>query len=400
MKRRQFVAIAGVSTTAGCLRAQNGTGEDEADSQSNTSGNRTEPSETSEPSDRLENAPGEPISTVELTKTWESDDEVFEVTQKRGSFFVYTLSEILRVETDGTVTWQVETPEDHAFELNSLVIGDETIYVGTSYQGEGDPHARLYAFDANGEVLWFDRTASTGTRTRIDHVSLGSDFVTYGSDTSGSDVDQNSVVRVIERESGEARWSKEFPEAFSVGVASTDEQIVAATTDGVSLFDVEGNPTGEFSRQPTFRGVASHENVAYISGGNPPTLGALNLQTGEFSWTKEISRRHTRGGIAVSERALVFGDQSGSVFCLDPKSGGQFWESRVGASVPDRISPVFNGNRVWVSDERGSVYALSLRGGTIVYEERLSTEDPVQVAAIDDVVLITADNTAYAVDES
>jgi|GEM_PF-4635810 len=402
MKRRRFVALSAVSVSTGCLRAQTGTGEGTGSgSESNAGGDGTAPAESGGGSDGLENGPGEPISTVELTKTWELNDEVFDVDQQRGSFFVDTLSSVARVETDGSVTWEVETPEDHSFELSSLVVGDDAIYVGTSYQGESDPHARLYAFDANGEELWFDSTASTGTRTRIKHVALGNEFVAYGSDTGGSDSDQDSVVRVLDRETGSEQWFAEFPEAFVFGLASTDERIAIATTEGLSLYERGGTRVREFDRRPSFRGMTSHGGVAYIDSQEnaTTTMNALDIRAGEFVWSEEISRL-TEGGIAVSESALVFGDRSGTVVCLDPNSGGQFWESRVQSSLPDRIPPVLDGNRVWVSDDRGSVYALSLHDGTVVYEDRLSTEDPVSVAANDDVLLTAAGSTAYTVEET
>ena len=50
-------------------------------------------------------------------------------------------------------------------------------------------------------------TEPTGARTRIQHYTRANDIVAYGSDTSGTGGNRESIVRAVGAGTGVAEWS-------------------------------------------------------------------------------------------------------------------------------------------------------------------------------------------------
>lgn len=103
-------------------------------------------------------------------------------------------------------------------------------------------------------------------------------------------------------------------------------------------------------------------------------VSAFSLSGGGQAWRVKLAPENEHGyegfggGLAVDSGRLYVATGFGSVYALDPASGKQIWEKKVGE--PIRISPTAHGDRVYVTTAGGRLLALSGLDGNELWQHR------------------------------
>lgn len=392
MHRRAFCAGAAGMGLAGCLNLQEeGTNGGSGDPETGSSGSG---------SDGPGAGPGVvPIDDLSLSAAWELERGFAHLGTAAGSFFGWGFRELVRVEPDGTETWTSDAVGDEysVRPANAIDGNDETIFVGTNATGDVD-RAQLYALEADsGQVRWHDETAPTGTRTRIDHVVVTDAAVVYGSDTTGTDDDQDAVVRGIDPQTGEERWTDEFHETFVVGLERVDDRVFVGTTDRLFCYNAaDGERVATFDVLSGFEGVAGNGTACYGYDRTANEIVAVDGGELERRWSQPID--YQPEGIGVGSGLVSVSTDAGYVVAYDAASGAQQWDVRLDG--PAHGDPVPDGNRVWAADDDGTLAGIAAADGELVLETEIGDGGGIDVGIVDDVLLTDADETAFAIDAS
>lgn len=388
MHRRTFCATAVGAGLAGCLNLQ----EEVASGDDSGSGGAG----GGDPGD----APDvDPIDDLALFPAWELDRGFLHVGEAVGSFFGYGFGDLVRFESDGTESWTSDVVgDDYRVVPAHATDGDEqTVYVGAN-GGDDANRARLYALEAEtGRERWHDETEPTGTRTRIEHVVATDSAVVYGSDTTGNDDDQEAVVRGLDPETGEERWTDTISEAFVLGLEHVGDRIFVGTTDQLFCYDAEdGERVETFNVLSGFEGIASDGSSCYGYGRMENEIVALDGEALERRWDQPID--YQPEGIAVGSGLVSVSTEAGYVVTYDTASGTEQWEVRLDGPADGR--PVPDGDRIWAVDDDGTLAGIAAADGERVFETQLGDGGSVDIAVLDDVLVTDADETAFTIEAS
>lgn len=103
-------------------------------------------------------------------------------------------------------------------------------------------------------------------------------------------------------------------------------------------------------------------------------VSAFNASSGASQWRKSLIPEKERGyegyggGLAIDNGRLYVSTGFGAVVALDPASGKQIWEKKLG--VPVRAAPTAVGDRVFVISKGGVFFSLSGVDGSELWQFR------------------------------
>ncbi|WIV68809.1 PQQ-binding-like beta-propeller repeat protein [Natrialbaceae archaeon AArc-T1-2] len=394
---RRLFCVTGVGfATAGCLNLEAGSGDGAS---AGDNGDSADDDSVDDDNEASNPPPVDEIDELSLSEMTTLERAPRSVGETDGVFLTRGFDGVSVRDPDGSQRWLVELPEEYRLNPGQTLTSDgERLYVG-SRNNDGDD-ARLYAFDASdGTERWVEETDSTGTRTRIQHVTLADGAIVYGSDTSGSDDDQDSVIRALEAESGQQRWEHEYTEAFVFEAGSTDERVYAGVGNHVYVYELAtGDVVDKLDIHLGFTGsVADDELFVGYDRQVPGELIALEMADGSERWREPFDLEPS-GGLAIGSETVFVGTDAGYVVALDAETGLTRWQTRLDATISN--PPVPDGNRVWVSDNTDMLSALAVVDGTVVYDTQLDGWSGVDVAVIDDVLLTNGTDTLYRIEGS
>jgi outer membrane protein assembly factor BamB len=214
--------------------------------------------------------------------------------------------------------------------FGSVAVADGHIYV----TGQHEQSGFLYAYDLDGNLKY---------KKELGELHSGSGFPGTRS-TPTVDGDTLYVMQSMgklysfDAKSGKQNWMVNLPERFP------------------------GSKTPYFGFSESV--LIDGDNLICTPGGTDATVVALNKKTGETVWqSKGISENASYCSVRVFEhggkRQLI--TMTGkSMIGLDPQTGGLLWRYDYPAEYDiHAVSPVFNGNNIYVSDGYG-------QGGTMV----------------------------------
>lgn len=219
-------------------------------------------------------------------------------------------------------------------------------------------------------------------RARYPLVPLLADDTLYAADAYG-------LLRAIDAESGETRWSTRFDTPLSSGMAHDSARLYVGTRDGeVIAIDREDGSEAWRARVPSEVLAAPQINSQLVVVQSADgTVTALDRLTGEEEWTYSSNRpsltlRGT-GTPRVIEPVTIAGFANGRLVTLDNRSGQPLWDMRVavpqGRTEVDRLvdldgQPVLSRDgRLFVTSYNGRIMALEATTGEVIWSRDASS---------------------------
>ena len=141
-------------------------------------------------------------------------------------------------------------------------------------------------------------------------------------------------------------------------------------------------------------------------GDNSGTLFALDKRTGRYKWSFEIPEEgaRIRGGIVLAEDKVIFASQeAGVLYALNRKSGDVLWRVDVGGTEQINIfdfnsnTPIVVGKTVYFGSKAGSFYAINLKRGTVDWQLDLAVRFYGLPAVKNRTLLISSDKGLHSI---
>jgi outer membrane protein assembly factor BamB len=183
----------------------------------------------------------------------------------------------------------------------------------------------------------------------------------------------DGVVRAYDSDDGSTRWERDF-EADIDGEADVKTTPAIDDESGVALvgtwdqnlyaLDLEnGETVWAFSTNGKIQGSAAidaeNRRVFQGSRGSGETFFAIDLDTGEKLWGRNLGSVSSSPAISGDRSRIVVGTNDGRVVALDADTGETVWTFETDGAVT--ASPTLVGDFVYVAARFGSLYALQTR---------------------------------------
>lgn len=241
------------------------------------------------------------------------------------------------------VLWEVEANMPSV----GLILGGTVVFT---------MDGRLQAIDLlTGEPVWQRQAAISGFTEPS--ISDGAMFI------------PGNVMTAIRVDDGEELWTTPGNGRFHDAVAIDD---VVLAKDHPTLMALDAT-TGEQRWVQQYPGLSNPLAVSngtlYLTNENGSKLDAINIDTGETSWT--FSSERFVSPVAATSRSIVVSDEA-ALYALDPQSGEVHWQTEVeNSQLPPTVSDdsVFiivkeglqafdleSGNPLWTFDHSGYVF--------------------------------------------
>jgi len=260
---------------------------------------------------------------------------------------------------------------------------------GTAFVGNGD--STFYALDAaSGEPNW---TAGTGKWIHST-AAIDGEFLAFGCD--------DFRVRAFHTD-GTERWTYTADFEISSDPVLTDELVIVTDTDGL-VYAIE-RETGDAAWTRTLETDSSGHMYSPALGperlyvGNHDTTWALSPDDGSTVWSTDDDRP-VGGSHAVVDGRIVgvtfagFGEERGTVHALDPQTGAVQWFHELDQQYPSDAAVVEE--TVYVSDPDG-LAARSASDGTVKWRVQLGGGCGTPVVA-DGTVYVGSSSGIHAID--
>ncbi|MFC1715581.1 PQQ-binding-like beta-propeller repeat protein [Candidatus Poribacteria bacterium] len=266
---------------------------------------------------------------------------------------------------DGQEIWSFREPLDRAgFASSPAVVGDR-VYVGADNDS-------LYCFNAtSGDVVWkfetfyevFSSPAVSGNK-----VYLG----------EGLHYTEDATFHCVDANTGGEIWS--FPTTSHVesSPAVVDGRAVfGAGDDGVYCLDAEtGSKLWQYPSVHVDGSPAVYDEKVYFgSGYGRSSVYCVNLSDGSEIWSTE-TRHPAWGAPALWDGKVYIGtgtgnfavsseEPSGSILCLDAKTGEAVWESEIGGTILGAIA--IDDGKAYFGCRDSNIYCVSASSGDKIW---------------------------------
>jgi outer membrane protein assembly factor BamB len=269
------------------------------------------------------------------------------------------------------------------------VVGDDTIYVGTSGNG-------LHALSTtDGSRQWDFQATTESNVTSSPTVADNTAYIGY-----------DATVQAIDARTGVQKWQFDTEQTLagtpavaegSVYVTSADpfESDPAAVyslnqQDGSAQWSVDISGSGALHSPAVVEGMLFFGNWS----GSETGLYALDADSGTVQWEFDNSGG-VSGSPAVSNGTVYVGSRDNSIYSIDANSGKELWRFETGNNVDS--SPSVANSTVYVGSQDGAVYALDASDGTEKWRFETGGKVNHAVAVVGNIVYAgSTDNHAYA----
>jgi len=176
-------------------------------------------------------------------------------------------------------------------------------------------------------------------------------------------------------------WRIIFFVYLFVGITSAKVYAETCAGDGLEaselLSTIEANGWGLNTRN------TRHQNSSFSN------INRSNVADLEVQWVRNVGTvLAVRSQPAVTQRALFYGTQGGSIVAVDRASGCEFWKANVGIEVRTAITMAGSEDNqqalLFFGDFFGSIYAMNAVSGEVIWKQssvsnltRTSTGSPV-----------------------
>lgn len=323
--------------------------------------------------------------------------------------------------TTPRIMWRRPAPIGVSGWLNSPIVVQNTIYVGSAGVGQGQQDRRdgVYALDLlTGEQKWFFGASldvngisygsgmiiATGDEGRVWGIEAADGSLVWEDDlgvaTFGSPLivgemvvigDGAGNVRTFDVKSGRRGWSRAVDGPIRGGASSDGEIIVVAGENrDVLAVDLKGEllwrikltargPAGDLARiwaAPTFAGDLVVFTLLRDDLFAEPAIAALDKHTGEIVWRaidvagiKPTDWGNIRSSVAWVGDYLIYAEAySNELIALDVETGETVWGIEAGAfCYPHWPSPAVVSGQVIVPRHDGGLYGISVADEKVVW---------------------------------
>ncbi len=259
----------------------------------------------------------------------------------------------------------------------------------------------LYVGDVNGVVHCL---AAADGNERWTKTLEGEVYA--GPTPSGDDIlftCEAGTLSCLSEQDGQVRWTFHIEAPLRCTPTISGGRVVLAGCDSrlhvINVADGKETDSVEID-SPTGSTPAMRDGRAYF-GTESGTFFAVSIPvTGTnkpaVSWTYHDPQRSQpiRAAAAVSERMIVYGSQTKTIYALEPASGHEKWKLPTRSRIES--SPVIVGNRVVAATATGKMYFLDLNTGQVKWEYDAGGGFTASPAVVDGrIILGNTDGTLY-----
>lgn len=262
----------------------------------------------------------------------------------------------------GKESWKVNLGKDLPYAwgfdyyLSSPVVENNNIYIGS---GNG----KFYSIDASdGKVNW---KFNCGSRIRTT-AAVSEKFILFG--------DMDGRFYALYKNSGLQAWKFEVEgikydnskfgfdrKSIMSSAAVSGNNVVFGSRDG-KLYNIDiqtGKEIWKVSHGTSWiiTSPAIYNSVVYEGSSDARFEQAVDLKTGKEIW-KTNSKQAVWSSPAVTSNSVYFGDFSGTLFALDPKTGKEKWNNNL-MDCFIASSPVVVENKIIIGGDDGNLYCIN-----------------------------------------
>lgn len=193
-------------------------------------------------------------------------------------------------------------------------------------------------------------------------------------------VGSRRISVAIERASKEEAWSVDgFLQTFGAGPTSptVDSETVYYGLSGqggvVALNIDDGSKRWEYTEVGGVNKPATLSSSQVFVVDAKGTLVALDRESGERNWDREIGAMSTESTIGLSNGSLFFGDDEGTVHSYS-ENGRERWITGLETDL-DIQSPAITDEYVFVTDSKRQLYALDGESGDVLDQLVVSDDE-------------------------
>jgi len=267
---------------------------------------------------------------------------------------------------DGQEIWSFREKLDRAGFASSPAVVGKRVYVGAD-------NDYLYCFNAeNGDVVWkFEALYEVFSSPAISNGK-----VYFG---EGLHYTEDATFHCVDANTGEEIWS--FPTTSHVESSPTvvdGKVIFGAGDDGVYCLDAEtGNKLWQYSSVHVDGSPAVYDNRVYFgSGYGRSAVYCIDLDNGNEIWSVD-TQYPVWGAPTVWDGKVYIGtgagnfaasieEPSGSILCLDIKTGETVWESEIGGTVLGAVA--IGDGRAYVGCRDANIYCFDVSTGDEIWK--------------------------------
>ena len=208
--------------------------------------------------------------------------------------------------------------------------------------------------------------------------------------------DWQSIAYALDALTGEILWQYDVVDHVDDAVTWFEDKVYIAADSAWCLNAITGERVWSFKPSPAYKmngSPALGDGVAYFSfAPNSGSLRvyALNAETGEEIWVKDISSYST-GCITLFQDRLFVPTYNGKLYALDTFSGQIIWENSDSPLGYWDSSPVVVDSVIYISGSDGKTRAIDAITGITVWEVQLASGEITATPAYHDGRLYFAD---------
>jgi outer membrane protein assembly factor BamB len=252
-------------------------------------------------------------------------------------------------------------------------------YVVAFFGSEG-----LYCYDMKGDLKW---TKSYGVLKSVFYMMKGAEWefasspiIYNGVVIIQCDVLENSFVAAIDLKTGKELWKTnrdEYPGWCTPNIYFNDGKPCVALngyklragydfSTGKEIWRMSGGgdiqiPTPVVGKDVIFFNSA-HGRIAPVIAVKTDAAGDITLKEGETS-NKAVKWYLPRGGsymhtMLLYHERLYNVNWNGTIVCLDPLTGKEIYNAKLGQTKSFTASPVASDGRIFIVDEEGTIYII------------------------------------------
>jgi outer membrane protein assembly factor BamB len=368
--------------SAGCLRLQEASGDNQGDGSSTT----TDGGDSSDDSSSM-------AGEVEL-----SVGGSFEVSTSHAWFdgvnvYVSGGSDVAALNPDG-IRWQNEIDEITGGRAFASKSGTAVFGFNPSDHSAPNAAAHFRAYNsADGADSWQYKAPEDEIHNYPRGAAITEGVAAVGSNRYGSEFEPDPLVTGIDVESGEVQWETYLGSTgaqYLSGMWTYDGLIcVGVAFNGVALLDPStGNVESELSALRTLTTGGTVGGEQFFAAADSE-LTAYELADGSSNWTGSIEGRSYIEPM-VDSTLVVVGTGTGNVYAFDRTTGELGWDGSVDGQVNAITAST---DRVWVATNSGGLTGFDRAEGSVVHR---STRDIEAMVYADDRLLFGADEAHMA----
>lgn len=267
-------------------------------------------------------------------------------------YAIFATGELIATDLAGKKLWHknLGTPENHYGYASSLLAFGNRLVV----QFDGNQKQTLYLFaGASGKTIWKKERKSIISWSSPALIPWENDYLIV--------VLTSKMVEAYQFSTGKLLWETECLAGEVATSATYWEDVLLVASDnaravGINLKDGTIRWKNESAVQPDVASPLAYQNMGFLFASSG-SITCLDLKTGKILWEKDVAEGFYSSPVLINERIAIF-DLTGTLLVIKPDSQGLIVESR--SRLGDKVvaTPAFKGKNMWI---RGQTYLFRIQ---------------------------------------